>query len=488
MAESYDTAARLADGLPTVADLASYVSASQALGYRHPDLTEHPAQVRDWYASEDGMSLTALESDCAALQTVSVMAEEALAAQDAQRLLLATAWQGGGAQASGEFLRRHSDACGDAAAAVRTAAQALAALRDRLWGAVDGKVTTVLAIDEGVRARRAEWLAAAQTVTTGAGDRSVASELVDQEIKPFVDNVIGGQWLTAMRAAIEAIEAAYGVATAELASGADSPFEVPGGLGPTWTPPADGEVAESGAVAAPPGGFASSGSASGGFASGGFGPTANAAPVSPAGWSPAGGWGASAAPTPPAAPPPPPLAPPTVPPPVDPGQPSPMGAPSLGGGLPDIGSGLAGFGQQLGDVLGSLLGNGDTELDPPELDEPEDLDEPDAELDEAEDDGATDSEESEEDSEDPSAPDGLVDPNQPVEPAADATCPPEPSPPALAEGVPEEPAATPPPEPLADVPERSEPESPAGPPPAESASDSGTPCEIAAHELPQVGE
>lgn len=484
MAESYDTAARLADGLPTVADLESYVAACHALGYQHPDLTAHAAQVRDWYATEDGMNLTALDADCAALQAVSAVAEQALASQDTQRAVLATAWQGGGAQASAEFLRRHGEACAHAAAAVRTAARVLTDLRESLWQAVDGKVTTVLAVDDGVRARRADWLAAAQTVSTGAGDRAVASELVDQEVKPFVDNVIGDQWLTAMRAAVEAIEAAYDAATAELTSGVDSPFEVPGGLGPTWAPAVDERPAESGGGSAAPGGFAPSGSA----------PVAGAAPVSPAGWNPPGGWSASAVPVPPVAPPPPPMAAPAVPPPADPGLSAPMAAPSPpslggGGGLPDFGSGLAGFGQQLGDVLGGLLGDADTALDPPEVDEPEDLDEPGAESDDVADDDAG-SDESEEDSKDPLAPDESVDPDEPIEPAADATCPPEPSPPDPADETSAEPAPTPPPEPLAVVPEppAPAPDPSAGPPPAESASDTGTPCEIAADELPQVGE
>ena len=78
---------------------------------------------------------------------------------------------GHGAEASREFLRRHGEASAAAVAAVRTAAEALAALRDSLWHTVDGKVATALAIEDRRLAQRAEWLAAAQTVMTGAGDR-----------------------------------------------------------------------------------------------------------------------------------------------------------------------------------------------------------------------------------------------------------------------------------------------------------------------------
>jgi hypothetical protein len=112
---------------------------------------------------------------------------------------------------------------------VRTTADALAALRDNLWHTVDEKVAAAIAV-EG-RAPD-EWLAAAQTVTTGAGDRAAASERIDQEVKPFVDNDIRTGWLTAMRSAIAAVTDSYDAATAELTAEPDAVFEVPGDLGP----------------------------------------------------------------------------------------------------------------------------------------------------------------------------------------------------------------------------------------------------------------
>ena len=46
--------------------------------------------------------------------------------------------------------------------------------------------------------------------------------------------------------------------------------------------------------------------------------------------------------------------------------------------MPDIGSGLSGFGQQIGDMLGGLLGTSQDALsDLPEPDEPSELDGPD---------------------------------------------------------------------------------------------------------------
>lgn len=500
MAEKFDATGRLADGLPSVTDIQSYVSASHALGYQHPDLTTHAAQVRDRYASEDGMNLNALDADCVALQAAAAATDDALARQDAEHAALAAAWQGGGAHASREFLRRHGEASAHAAAAVRTTANALADLRDRLWQAVDGKVATVLAIDDSVQARRADWLAASHTVNGGAGDRAVASELVDQEVKPFVDNVIGGQWLSAMHAAVEAIEAAYEAATAELASEPNAAFDVPGDLGPTWTPAADHAVA----TAAPTGVVAAETPSAVPVAPAGWSPPAASAPLpvasappagtpvmsAPPAWAPA----ASAAPAPtvgsaPSAPMPAPAAPP-----ADPAMSPAMAAPSMpslgGGGLPDIGGGRSGFGQQLGDLVGRLLGDGDAGHDPPEIDDPADIDDVDVEepdeIDDKPDDVVEDAELDTEEAE----LEGVE--ATPVEPAADVTCAAEPPAPEPVDAPPEEPAATPPPEPLGCPPEPlaapPPPEPLAVPPPADPSTDSGTPCEIAGDELPQVGE
>ena len=217
-----------------------YVWACHVLGYANPDLTLHAAQVRDWYGSEDGLDLRALDADCAALEAAVAATEDALTRQDDQLGALSAVWQGRSADLSREFLRRHGEASAAAAAAVRTAADALATLRDNLWHTVDGKVAATISADPAP----GEWLAAAQTVTTGAGDRAAASERIDQEVKPFVDNNIRAEWLTSMRSAMAAVMALYDVATAELTAEPDAVFEVPGELGPSWTPPPrDDEVA-----------------------------------------------------------------------------------------------------------------------------------------------------------------------------------------------------------------------------------------------------
>ncbi|MGE2718204.1 hypothetical protein [Mycolicibacterium celeriflavum] len=466
MAETVDAAARLADGLPGVADIEQYVLACQCLGYRHPDLTTHPAQVRDWYAAEDGMDLGALEADCAGLQAVASAAEDALARQEAQLEALTTAWQGLGANASREFLHWHGEAAAAAATAVRKAASALDDLRERLWASVDDKVARAVSIGDDVGARRGDWLAASQTVTTGTGDRAVASELVDQEVKPFVDAVIAGEWLAAMRTTTDAIEAAYELATAELAPHGEAVFDVPGDLGPSWIPSgsADGTTP----VPAP---ITNAAPAAIGAAP---------APVAPAGWA-----------APAALSPPPPTAPPAVELPASAAPPSaeplpPQSAPplpSLGGGLPDLGGGLSDFGQQLGDLLGGLLGEGaldDASLD--DLTEPDLDDEAEFEPDEGA--GETEEEEDEEGGEEEEGEEDEAEEAEDVatEPVAEPLCETEPPPSEVAAPPEEPPVATVPPEPVAESAELQ------APLPSPEAPNAGTPCEIAADELPQVGE
>ena len=143
-----------------------------------------------------------MDAAAAATQSARQLQEEQLGA-------LAGAWQGRGGDASHDFLLRHGEASAAATSAVRDAVDLLTTLRDDLWRAVDGKVAAAVAIDDRRMAERPEWLAATQTVTTGAGDRAVASELIDQQVKPFVDNDIRSDWLTAMQKAMATVAAAF---------------------------------------------------------------------------------------------------------------------------------------------------------------------------------------------------------------------------------------------------------------------------------------
>jgi hypothetical protein len=440
MAEKLDVASRLAEGRPAVDNIQTYVWACHILGYANPDLTLHTSQVSDWYCSEDGLDLRALDADCAALEAAVTATGDAVARQDDQLRALSAAWQGRSAALSDEFLRLHGEASAAAASAVRTTADALATLRDNLWHTVDGKVAAAIAA-EG-RAPD-EWLAAAHTVTTGTGDRAAASERIDQEVKPFVDNEIRTDWLAAMRSAMAAVTDLFDATTAELTAEPDAVFEVPGELGPSWTPPPrDDAVATVPAAAS----------------------VVSSPVAAPPSWTaPAA---LSSAPAPPASPPmPPPLSPPVDPGFTAPAMAAPPSAPSLGG-LPEVGGGLSGLGQQLADAFGSLLGSADESLvDPADIDEPaEDVDDVDDTLD----DDPEDDDESVEPAGDEPVEEPVVEPADTCEPAETA---------APVDPPPEEPAPTPVPVPP--------PQEPVPPPSAEAVAE--TPCEIAADALPQVG-
>ena len=356
----FNATSRLAEGRPAVDTVQEHVWACHLLGYQDSDLTLHGSQVRDWYGSEDGIDLHALDADCDALRAAAAATEAALVRQDAQLASMSAAWHGAGAEASRAFLRRHGEASASVVAAVRTAAESLAALRDTLWRSIDGKVAATTAV--GGRAERPDWLAAAQTVTTGAGDRATASELVDHEIKPFVDNDIRSEWLTAMRSAMAAVTNAYDAAAAELTSEVGAAFAIPGDLGPSWSPsPGDGGGARHLRRRVPSRLLAPRRLPE---------PPRLTVPHRRRGRAPLSAQPMPATVSEPLAPPPPPTAPP-----VEPAAMTPPSVPSMGGGMPDIGSGLSGFGQQVGDMLGGLLGTSQDALsDLPEPDEPSELD------------------------------------------------------------------------------------------------------------------
>lgn len=468
MAEHRDVTARLADGMPAVLTVQQYVAACAHLGYRHPDLTVHAAQMRDWYGSEEGMDLEALRHDCDALEAAASAADEAIQVQDRQRAALRGVWQGAGAAASAEFMRGHSDASATVAAALHTAREAMGVLQEKLWDAVDSKVGAVIGIEGGVAPMRAEWSAAAATVTSGSGDRAAASEVVDQAVTPFVDSVVRTDWLAAMRAAMSSVITAYQQATEDVAGARLPDFAIPGDLGPAWTAPAappsgDRPDEEPRSVASMPAPAPVVGSA------GGVMPAPAPATV-PAAWS---------APTPTT-----PSAPAEIP--SVPAESALSAMPSLGSAgqpLPGIGGGggLSGLGQPFADALSGLLGGGGlpdpAPLDVPELDDPADtvdLEDDDADEDEDED------EDADEAPEDDAAEGPVEDPDEEPEEepgeglGEDAAGEPSTEPPAEPMPAPTPPPPPPPAEPL--------------PPAADAVGDERTPCEIAADELPQVGE
>jgi hypothetical protein len=236
VADWLDVAQRLSEGLPAVEHTQTYVQACHALGYAHPDLTSYPSQVRDWYTSEDGLDLRALDRDCAELRAAGDAVMEALRIQRAQVAELGAAWTGPGGDSAVGFLQRHCDAAYAVATEIRAAAQRCESLRDNLWYLVDSKVATAIAIDERTRAQRQTWLAAAAAVMTGAGDRPTAEEVVRQQINPYVDNEIRDDWLTTMRSTEAGVATSYDMVIRRMAAVPAASFESPGDLGPGYRP------------------------------------------------------------------------------------------------------------------------------------------------------------------------------------------------------------------------------------------------------------
>lgn len=446
----FDVTARLAEGGPAVADFETYVAAAHALGYQNPDLTTHTAQLRDVYGTEDGLDLRALESDADALSQLASLADEALQAQAHGIVELAAAWNGQAAESAREFLRRHQDSASAVGAALHEAAAALSTLRDQLWHAVDAKVESLHAIDGRCGAQRGEWLAAAHTVLTGSGDRATASEIVDQRVRPFVEADIASDWVSAMRTSTAAVSTAYDTAIAAVKPDQFTAFGVPGALGPT-PPSPHGEAP----LVDPPSG-----------ASRVAAPAVDTAvaPTVPA---------AAANPSPALAT----SAPPAMPAPVAAAPEPPASAPGLGdlGGMPAMGAGLAGLGRQLTDGMAGLTGAGSDALsggnEPGRADESNKGVDDDEDKDEDDDAGEDLGDEEAADGDHPLG-DVAADPTDGASPVdtdrSKSTTDPLPPPPP--------PVPTPSPEPVStDLTPRQE-------PPAR------TPCEIAADEVPQVGE
>jgi hypothetical protein len=456
VADRLDVAGRLADGRIAVEHTQTYVRACQTLGYEHPDLTSHPSQIRDRFDSEDGLDLRALDSDCAELRAAGVAVMEGLRIQRAQLAELAAAWTGPAGDAAVRFLQRHCDAGNVVATEVRAAAQRCESLRDNLWFLLDSKVATAIAIDDRTAAQRPAWLAAAAAVTTGAGERATAEELVHQQIKPYVDNDIRNDWLAAMRSSLAGFATSYDMVIDRLAATPAAYFASPGDLGPGLQPlpPAPPSAP---AVPAPvaPAAFPSADPAPV--------PTASTpAPAAPAP-APAPDWGtalgdASAMPT-------------------GAGGPGGLGGlGDLGGGANGLG-GLGGLASRIVDAMSGLLGSAaDRFGDASALDE-----------DGSDHDGSDENpfhpgdEHDDADHKPDAEPEAADEPEDTQEARPVDGPPPADAPPAAPPPPPDAPPADGPPP--VDAPPPAAPNG--GPPPP---NDGSTPCEIAADQLPQAGQ
>lgn len=437
-----DVAARLAAGQPSVGNTATYVAACHAAGYRHPDLTAHAAQIFEWYGGDDGLNLAVLDADCAALRAASAAADQAVRVSRDGLATASVAWAGESGSVADEFIQRHCAAGAAVADSLRAAAQSCEALRDRLWRAVDGKVGAAVSIDDRRAGERPAWLAAAATVAGGGAAREQAVDVVAHQITPYVDADIRTDWLSAMRAATSSATAAYEDAVRQLDSAPATHFEVPGTFGgppPGSAPPASPRTAPAAAVpVVPPEALPVSPS-----------PVAEPGPAAPSAFSPL-------ADAPAAQPLPAQL-------PAEPPAPAALGTPASAAmpTMPDVGGGLSGLVGQLADALGGLFDAvPDSAVDDgaPSLDDPAAEDEPEDAV-----------------SADDAAPqeDPIVEESEPADQPAEV--PPTPEAEAVeAEPPPSQPVAAPP--------------APPPPPPVVEKSDDQTPCEIAADELPQVGQ
>ena len=465
MADRLDVAERLAEGRPAVEHTQSYVRACHTLGYQHPDLTSHPSRIGDWYDSEDGLDLHALDRDCAELRAAGAAVAEALRMQRVQLDELAAAWMGPGGDSAVAFLQHHCDAAATVATEVRAAAQRCESLRDNLWFLLDSKVATAIAIDDRTQGQRPAWLAAATAVTTGVGDRATAEEVVRQQINPYVDNDIRDDWLTAMRSTVAGIATSYDMVTDRMAAAPAACFEVPGDFGPDCPPPRPAPPSAPVVTAAVslPAAFP--------------GPAADPAPTSPA-----------AAPTTPAA--------------AVPDLGSALGSLSslptgglgaLGGGPSGLGGpgglgGLGGLASRIVDAMGGLLGSPADQFADPGFDgassdedpfHPDDRHPDDRHHDDKHHDDKHDGADEKSDGPD----DKHGDEARPV----DATPPVDGTPPADAPLAVPEPVAAPAPPTGAPAPPIGAPAPPTGGP-APPGHEKSTPCEIAADQLPQAGQ
>ena len=230
MASTFDVAARLAEGDRALTALDDYVAACQVLGM------PASASLLELYRAESGLDLAALAADARSLEAAVVVAQDALRLQGNGYRELTVQWSGTGGDAAVDFLRTMTVAAEDVVAHLQRSAQALATLRDELWRAVDTKVDAVLRADAQASGHRDEWSAAARAVLGGAGDVATASEIVDQQLKPFVLRVVSGDLLPALRDASEAVAAGYDSAICAVTPASVS-FAVPVVVTPEWAPP-----------------------------------------------------------------------------------------------------------------------------------------------------------------------------------------------------------------------------------------------------------
>lgn len=229
---TFDVARRLADAHGAVGNTQTLVSACAAVGYQHPDLTSHGAQIAEWFGCDDGLDLGVLGADCERLHSALTIAEGAMRLEDAAGEELSGAWAGASGSAAADFVARHRRTVGALVDSLRFAADRCAFLRDSLWRIVDMKVEAAIIIDDRRLGERTAWLAAARTVTSGGQDHSAAVGIVEKAVVPYVDSDIRIDWVDAMKSARASADKAYGEVLSSLGRSAAIDFDLPARLVP----------------------------------------------------------------------------------------------------------------------------------------------------------------------------------------------------------------------------------------------------------------
>lgn len=235
-----DVTTRLAAGDAALGNIGTYVEACAMLGRAAPDLTA--ARVREWYGAEAGLRLDALESDTAAVESLARALDEAVTVVRSALGTVLQAWKGEAGFAGAETVDGQCASGDGLVDSLRATAGVLRSLREQLGQLVDEKVATTLRVDDSRMAEHPAWLPQARALLRGVADSSALDALA-QQIGPYVDGDIQGDWLPAMRSSTDSVAAAYDDAVARMsdrpASAAPSPAATPPQpVAPSAPPPA----------------------------------------------------------------------------------------------------------------------------------------------------------------------------------------------------------------------------------------------------------
>lgn len=206
-------------------------------------------RIRELASREDGLSLSALDADAAALGAVAAEAEEALSAERRAAGVLAAAWRGRSGSAATDLVEGQCATAASVLAALREAAEVLERLRGRLARQLEAREEAGVRIADRRAGEHPRWLAWSRAVLDGTADEATAAAVAAQ-VGPYVETDIAGDWVSAMTAITESVAAAYREALRVLGERPAARFAIPSAPRRTGVPGA-GAAAPPGVV--PPG-------------------------------------------------------------------------------------------------------------------------------------------------------------------------------------------------------------------------------------------